>query len=256
MALIMQATGSQLRPLYDLGRDSVQLDFAVQPSSSLKAGTLVGVSTTAQNDVQTVAVTGTPTGGSVTWNWVHPLNGAPITFVLAYNSTATQGQTALNNALALVGSATGTDGANLITVGGGALPGSALTFTGNSDAADKPLAVMTQQANNLTGGTTPASTVTHTTTGASGKGIAAYDNSTIATAIGAVVYDTYSDAAGNVTLGQQSAGGEKQQFLQTAPVFVKGYFNCADLIGLDSGAVTDLGHLVSGTTTAGILRMS
>ena len=254
MALqVMQSAGKKVYPLYNQGQDAVELQFNVTPGVTITGGTVVGLTTTAGNDVQTITTTGTPTSGTSTWNWVHPLNGNAFSFTLAYNSTSTAAQTALNTAMAAVGNTAGSGGTNLITVSGGALPGTPLVFTASGDATSRPLQVMTAASNTLNAGATIA--VAHTTTGATADAIAVYDNSTIAVATGICGYDISTDGAGRVTFGTGALGGEHQETFLTAPIYVKGYFATKDLIGLDSGAVTDLGHLVSGTTTDGILRI-
>lgn len=110
----------------------------------------VGVAGTA--GVQTVAITGVPTGGTFTLTW----NGNTTT-PLAYNATSAVVQTALQ---ALPGGST-------ITVTGGPLPGTAVVAT---FPATLPQIVMTGNASALTGGTSPAVTVTNTTPGAQTTG--------------------------------------------------------------------------------------
>jgi hypothetical protein len=105
------------------------------------------------NDVQTVSITGTPTGGTFTLTY----NGQ-TTAAIAYNASAATVQAALA-LLTNIGTS-----AN-IACSGGALPGSAVvcTFQGLLGNAAQP--VMTANGAGLTGGTTPAVVVTHTTTG-------------------------------------------------------------------------------------------
>jgi hypothetical protein len=106
----------------------------------------------ALNDVQTVTITGSPTGGSVS------LGSGPLqnSVSLAYNYTAAQVQTSVQAQLAA--------GATC-TVTGGPLPGTAVAiqFTGN--LAAKPQTVMSI-SNTLTGGTSPNATIAHSITGA------------------------------------------------------------------------------------------
>jgi hypothetical protein len=97
-------------------------------------------------EVQTVTVTGTPTGGSFTLT----ANGQ-TTAAIAYNASAAAVRTALNALSGVNVSATG-----------GALPGTAVVVTFNEP--DFNVAQMTAAAS-LTGGTTPAVTVTTTTAG-------------------------------------------------------------------------------------------
>jgi hypothetical protein len=124
------------------GRDSV--DSAVFDSSTLQPGGI--------DEVQTLSITGAPTGGTFTLSF----NGQ-TTAAIAYNATAAQVQTALR-ALSRLGAG--------IVVGGGPLPGTAvtITFTGAKlGKKDQPL--ITVASNALTGGTAPAPTVVETTKG-------------------------------------------------------------------------------------------
>lgn len=102
-------------------------------------------------DVQRVAITGTPTGGTFTLTF----NGQ-TTAAIAYNATATTVQTALR-ALSGIGS-TG------VTVTGGPGPGTAWVVTFAGSLAFTDVAQMTATSS-LTGGTSPTVAVTTTTPG-------------------------------------------------------------------------------------------
>lgn len=104
----------------------------------------------AVQQVQTLTVTGTPTGGTVTIQGTRPDGGQTGTGNIAYNSTAAQAQVIADAIF----------GPNNVTVGGGALPGTALTFTFRGDWNP---AAMTVTANGLTGGSSPAGAFTTTT---------------------------------------------------------------------------------------------
>ncbi|MEW1568320.1 hypothetical protein AB0454_35750 [Streptomyces sp. NPDC093509] len=103
------------------------------------------------NEVQSVAITGGPTGGTYTLTYSGQTTGA-----IVYNATATQVRTALA-ALSNVGTGN-------VTCSGGPHPGSpvAVTFTG--DLAGTDVAQMTATGS-LTGGTSPTVAVTTTTPG-------------------------------------------------------------------------------------------
>lgn len=109
---------------------------------------------TAANEVQTLTVTGTPTGGTI-----------PVTFLgqgpvdVDFDATAAEVKTALATLSNL-------DAADL-TTGGGPLPGTPVTveFTGRYAGGDVPK--LGVSADDLTGGTDPTVTVTSTTTGGS-----------------------------------------------------------------------------------------
>jgi hypothetical protein len=111
-----------------------------------------GVSTSPTSEVQSLAITGTPSGGT----FKLAFKGA-VTGTIAYNAAAADVQAAL---------------APLTTIGfgnvactGGALPGSAvvITFSGALAGQGQPLITVSTPA--LTGGTTPAAAVTRTTPG-------------------------------------------------------------------------------------------
>jgi hypothetical protein len=105
------------------------------------------------DEVQTVTITGSPTGGTYTLTF-----SGQTTSGIVYNATSSQVQTALE---ALSNIAPGD-----ITCGGGPHPGTPITVTfggGTYDGTDVPQ--MTASAAGLTGGTSPAVTVSTTTPG-------------------------------------------------------------------------------------------
>jgi hypothetical protein len=105
-------------------------------------------------DVQTLTISGTPTGGTFTLVF-----GGQTTAVIPFNATAAQVQAALT-ALSSIG-------AGNVTCTGGPLPGSSVTITFAGTLAPGPQPVITVGSNSLTGagGTSPAPAVAHTTTG-------------------------------------------------------------------------------------------
>ncbi|HEV7213706.1 MAG TPA: head decoration protein [Chloroflexota bacterium] len=67
---------------------------------------------------------------------------------------------------------------------------------------------------------------------------------------GILQYAVTTDASGNVTLA-----GEFGQTSKAAPIYFSGSFRTQDLVGLDAGAVTNLGgSLAEGSLTTGIVR--
>lgn len=213
-------------------------------------GTIIGqVSAGATNDVQTIAVTGTPTGGTFTLTLEWPVGNKQTTAAIAYNATASAVQAALA-ALPNVGSGN-------VTCTGGALPGSSVVATFGGKLAATPVPVMTLGANNLSGGTTPTATVAHTTTGVRGGSFGAYasgnaDGTQNPKAILAI--DCVVDNAGYVSYGtgQGNTGGRWGEKYLTAPAWYAGDFNSADLVGLDANAVTKLnGRFAVGDATKG-----
>jgi hypothetical protein len=104
------------------------------------------------DEVQTVTITGTPTGGTYTLTF-----SGQTTSAIVYNATSSQVQTALE---ALSNIAPGD-----ITCGGGPHPGTPITVNfggGAYDGADVPQMTAT---GSFTGGTSPAVTVSTTTPG-------------------------------------------------------------------------------------------
>ncbi|MEV5977488.1 hypothetical protein [Streptomyces sp. NPDC052114] len=104
------------------------------------------------NEVQSVAITGGPTGGTYTLTY-----SGQTTAAIPYNATAAQVRTALQ-ALSNIGSGN-------VACAGGPHPGSAITVTFQGALAGTDVAQMTANSASLTGGTTPAVAVTTTTPG-------------------------------------------------------------------------------------------
>lgn len=112
------------------------------------------ITTGGTNEVQTVTITGTPTGGTFTLTYA-----GQTTAGIAYNAIASAVQSAL---LALSNLDTGD-----VTVSGGPGPATAWVVTFSGGLANENVAQMTATSS-LTGGTTPAVAVTTTTGGVAG----------------------------------------------------------------------------------------
>lgn len=106
------------------------------------------------NEVQTITVTGTPTGGTYTLTYA-----GQTTAAIAYNATAAAVQSALS-ALANIGSGN-------VTCAGGPHPGTAVTATFTGALAGTDVSQMTATGS-FTGGSSPTVTVTTTTAGSGG----------------------------------------------------------------------------------------
>jgi hypothetical protein len=117
-----------------------------------------GAPTAAVNAVQTVTITGTPTGGSIRLTIEGRTTGG-----IAYNAAASAVQSAL---LALDLLDTGD-----VVASGGPFPDSAVVLTFGGNYAGMPVSAITATSA-LTGGTSPAVSVAQTTAGvaASGRG--------------------------------------------------------------------------------------
>jgi hypothetical protein len=114
-------------------------------------GCTITTNGTGAADVQTITITGTPTGGTF------PIQFKGAVTEVAYNASAANVQTALQ-ALATIGSGN-------VTCTGGPLPGTPVvcTFAGALATGLQPL--MTVYSGSLTGGSGPTVTTTHTTPG-------------------------------------------------------------------------------------------
>ncbi|MFM9780473.1 phage tail tube protein [Streptomyces scabiei] len=104
------------------------------------------------DEVQTVTITGSPTGGTYTLTF-----SGQTTAGIAYNAAAAAVQSALE---ALSNIASGD-----VVCGGGPHPGTPVTVTFGGDYDGEDVPQMTASAAGLTGGTSPAVTVTTTTPG-------------------------------------------------------------------------------------------
>ncbi len=134
-------------------RDIPLVDLGAKAGSSLD----VIATYSGTNEVQTVTITGTPTGGTFTLSFAGQTT-API----AYNAAASAVVSALE-ALANIE-------AGEVTATGGALPGTAVAVTFKGQYAGVNVPQMTAVGTDLTGGTTPAVAVTTTTPGGGGTG--------------------------------------------------------------------------------------
>lgn len=230
-------TGQGLKPCVrpeDAVRDAVRLIHG-----TYLAGTVLGqwATWTAANEVQTITIDYTPTGGS----FYLLFDGLPVGPVL-YNSTSAQLQTILD-AHASIGT-----GGTVVT--GGPLPGTPLvvTFSG-TNMASLWQPTMTVMSNSLTGGTPGTLAVAKTTPGrAVGGQWGVYDDALSTgqqVARGILASKTVVNTYGEHVVG----GGQWNEKSYSTPIYTGGYFRTADLTGLDAAAVTDLGRLVYGTTS-------
>lgn len=107
-------------------------------------------------DVQTLTMGGTPTGGTFTLTW-----NAHTTPAIPYNATAAQIQKALEGLAGI--------GVGSVVVTGGPFPASTIKVTFDGLLNGTTTAI-TATNTGLTGGTAPAVTIAHTVTGASNTG--------------------------------------------------------------------------------------
>lgn len=138
-----------------------------------RTGTTPTPTGTSANEVQTVTITGAPTGGTFVLDFL----GQPTTD-LAYNASTSAVQTALQ-ALSTIGSGN-------VTVAGTAGSSYVITFTGAMAAANVAQIVA---VHNFTGGTSPAISVATTTAGAAGSLLTVTDDTTGVRDIRAFCFD-------------------------------------------------------------------
>lgn len=211
------------------------------------AGTVLGQLTSANvNDVQTITISGSPTGGTFTLTVTFPgSNTSQTTAAIAYNATAAAVQAAL---VAVLGDSTG------VAVTG---TGPYVATFGNT-YGNQTIPVMTATGA-FTGGTSPSVAVAHTTAGVGPqyayKPYASGNSDGSQNAQLFLEYDCTVDHGGNVTLGTPP-GAPWAATTGTAPAYFAGVFNTAQLVGLDSTAVTALkGVIKSGTVANGLIEI-
>ena len=131
-------------------------DADITASDAPNAAKLIGT-----NEVQTVTITGTPTGGTYTLTVL-----GVTTAAINYNATAATGGTGTPPHAQVKAAIDAVIPGNTITVAGGPHPGTAITLT-YVGYGDVPQATA---AGSFTGGTTPAIAVTTTTPGTNLEG--------------------------------------------------------------------------------------
>jgi flagellar hook protein FlgE len=114
--------------------------------------------TPAVDEVQTISITGLPTGGTFTLTF----NGE-TTSALDFDASAAEIQSALE--------ALSTIGASNVACAGGDLPGTPVTVTFQGSLAGTDVALISIDDSGLTGGTTPTGSVAETTKGRAVQGV-------------------------------------------------------------------------------------
>jgi hypothetical protein len=132
------------------GIDGRNTSFLQRVEAGMVTAALNVVSETA-NDVQTVTITGAPTGGTFTLTY-----NSSTTAAIAFNAAAGNVQLALSTLPGV--------GTNNVLVTGGPGPSTAFTVTFLNVLGNNPIGVMTA-AGSFTGGSSPSVSVVHTTTG-------------------------------------------------------------------------------------------
>ncbi len=227
---------NRLDPIFDWeDADVVNVTLA---AGSYAKGTVLG-ELLGTNDVSTIHASAALTAGTYTLT----INGV-TTGNINYNATAAQVQAAIDAAL----------GGGNVTVSGGPLTTPTdITLNFMGAYGYQPVTV-TVTPTGITGGTI---SIVHTTPGTTGtKGTYKpylYSNSDGSqVAKGILQYTCTVDGSGNVTLTGE--WGATQKF---APMYVRGYFKMADLVGLDANAIEQMsGAIVQGIIGNGILRLT
>lgn len=230
-------TGGGLQPYLNPEQARTQ-PVVLAGGVSLAAGTVLGLvpgTGTAVNEVQTITITGTPTGGSF-----RLVFGGKMTAAIAYNASAAAVQAALE-ALDNIGS-------GQVTCAGGALPGTAVTVTFTGTLAGRNVPMLLTASVALTGGSSPAIAITETTAGKPARGYwkeyddSASDGSEVARAILKETVVTDPDGSVRSLNGTLIGGGTLH-----ATAYTCGTFLGSDLTGLDANGLADMrGRVIAG----------
>lgn len=139
-----------------------------------------GVPVNGVDEVQTLAITGTPTGGSLTLTY-----DGETTAAIAYNASATEVQNALQ---ALSNVAAGD-----VACSGGNLPDTAVSIAFRRNLGGLNVSLITADGTNLTGGTVPTASVTTTTAGIRGTYRGAQPSAFLADTTNGKIYQNTGD---------------------------------------------------------------
>ena len=207
---------------------------------------------TGTNEIQTIAVDGTPTGGT----FYLTFNGSRTTD-LAYNADAATIQAAL---LKLSSIGKDDSGNNNVSCSGGALPGTPVTVTFQNDLGGQRVPLITASDNELTGGgTNEVQTITQGATGGTFNLKVIVDGQVETTApiawnAAASAVESAIEALSIVPSGEASGGGGA---LNSAPVTItfSGSLGSRDvaILAVDSAGLTGGTKLATvAETTKGI----
>ena len=141
-------------------QDTTGFGFAIPSTAAIEGitATVVDLSSACCSSVQTIAETGSPTGGTFKINATPPGGASTATVSIAYNASAATVQAAL---VTIYGSGN-------VTCSGGSLPGTAVVCTFAASDANKVVTLMSLNSKALTGGASPNVTFTMTTAGSVG----------------------------------------------------------------------------------------
>jgi hypothetical protein len=230
---IFQTNPTPLQPFYAAGNFPAQtIAVNIGPNLTLAKGTVMAQVTAGANDVQTVSMAGPPTAGTFNLQGVNPATGSAWAVNgLAYNASSATIQAALR----------ATNLGTGVTATGGPLPGTPVVITFSGTLGNLPIGLITTTGSALTGGTVA---VAHTTQGQTPGTFAAYVNGGaggLGTARGILQYDVATDGQGYIYFAPAVPTVPLFAPDKTAPIWVSGAFLNADCVGLDAGALTNLG---------------
>jgi hypothetical protein len=239
-------------PGYESTTDAV----AFIPNTTFEKGTVVGqISSASANEVQTINFSAggdAPTGGTFTLSIAGIDGGTFTSSALAYNISNANLKIAIE---ALLDSA-GYEGAT-VTIGSGPAPADAtVTFGGTAANWNMPLMVATSS---LTAGegASPTVAVDATTAGNRIGLFVPYDDDGTddgrRVAKGICQYSFRTDNLGRVVYAGANTPPQGGAYETTAPVYFKGAFKTSELTGLDDNGAADLGRIIKGTVTDGVL---
>lgn len=253
--VIFNQSANECIPLYGENdtNGALQLPVNLAPASQFPAGTLLGAVTGSANDVQTLTCTGTPTGGTQTFAVIDQATGIGSNLVVPFNSSSSGLQTLVNAIF----------GAGNVTASGGPWPGTPLVLTFTGILAGLPIPVLIPTTNALTGGSTPAATVAHTTVGVTASTYKTYasgnsDGSQFP--VCALRYDCTTDASGRIVFAivptsatTPNLGGQWGESHPDAPAWFRGTFLASKILGLDANAIPLVGRLYQGIVSAPVV---
>lgn len=229
-------TGRYLTPYMD-PNNALQDPVNIGPSQVVLMGTPLSQVLAAQNDVQTLTITGAPGGGTFIVNV--SIDGSTVsTPAQVYNVTGANLQAAL---LALTNVGAG----NLTVTGNGPY---VITFLGT--LASRPIPLITT-TNSFTGGTAPNTTIAHTTTGQSLGTWTAYSGTTVGptaapTITGAGAGSAFAAGTYGVQITYSTANGESTPSPATFVTLTAAQnIHGAAIAGLDA-SVTNVNYYADG----------
>ncbi len=187
---VFSFSADELKPCRNDG--AAKLDHVnLAPGTYSKGQVLGRLSAGAANDVQTVTIGGTPTGGTFKLVLEWPIGNSQTTATIAFDAAASAVQSAIA-ALSNVGTGN-------VAVTGSA--GGPYTVTFQGKFLYQPVPVMTAGTNALTGGTNPAAAIAHATVCATAGTFAAYSSATLSAPAAAATATTNTGTASTPAAG-------------------------------------------------------